>query len=314
MCGRCERFDNSFDGKFNRNYSIHSIGQPGQPYFVEQVWIKTEPVELVEPVDVESADFVHIKTEEGVSIVKIEPSIEITSNAMEDVPSAETVSMYVCVPSSVSTVPPLTEIKKPRTKSRNLKKFACDDCDAVFTVKSNFVAHQNRHKGVRPFACDLCGKAFFRKQLLIRHIQRHSGERPFSCDICGVRFAQKGHVKPHKRIHTGERPYKCDECGQTFTKGYGLKMHKRQHLDPSERRMVEKRFACDLCGKTFTRKEGLDRHNRFHNGERPFGCDICGQRFSQSGHATQHRRKHGQSHSVSFEIKYENENDEIRNQ
>lgn len=69
----------------------------------------------------------------------------------------------------------------------------------------------------KPFLCDQCNKVFSTKTNLVRHLHIHSGSKKFQCKICGNCFTQSGSLKQHMYIHTGERPFVCKECNRSFT-------------------------------------------------------------------------------------------------
>eukprot|EP00050_Salpingoeca_kvevrii_P019070 m.82041 g.82041 ORF g.82041 m.82041 type:complete len:349 (-) comp8249_c0_seq2:452-1498(-) len=82
------------------------------------------------------------------------------------------------------------------------RKYACPDCDAVFSRSSALSDHRRRHTGERPFACDECQQTFVTNTNLNRHKRAtHRDERPHSCMLCGRRFRRPHHLERHKLRH-----------------------------------------------------------------------------------------------------------------
>ncbi|XP_015234088.1 PREDICTED: gastrula zinc finger protein XlCGF57.1-like [Cyprinodon variegatus] len=165
------------------------------------------------------------------------------------------------------------------------KKFTCDDCGKMFSIKSNFNRHKMIHTGLKPFCCDLCGHSFSLKGNLKAHMRVHTGQKPFCCDICGQRFSQKSNLNTHLIVHTGNKPFYCDHCGQSFSLKRNFNIHMRIHTGL-------KPYHCDLCGQRFRDKGDLNAHIRIHTGQKPYFCDLCGQRFSQKENFKKHSRIH----------------------
>lgn len=188
----------------------------GSSHSVTKVWIKTEPV------DIETSAYFDIKCEDGISVVKVEPSTDsVTTEGL----FPETVSIKSETTIGDNECTPLSKTMQLTKKTGSGKRFSCSICGASFAQKQNLEYHQRKHTGERPFSCDICGNSFFRKTILDKHIFLHSGEKPYSCDICGIRFAQKGHVKQHKQKHIEKKMYSCDACGKKFKYQSSLNKH-----------------------------------------------------------------------------------------
>ena len=53
-----------------------------------------------------------------------------------------------------------------------LKKFICNECEALFEQKQSLEYHMNKvHLNFKPYECDLCKKAFFIEAHLKQHLK-----------------------------------------------------------------------------------------------------------------------------------------------
>ncbi|XP_062303897.1 LOW QUALITY PROTEIN: zinc finger protein 260-like [Osmerus eperlanus] len=161
----------------------------------------------------------------------------------------------------------------------------CQQCNKIFSQKSNLVSHMRTHTGEKSYQCQECNKWFSQKSNLVIHMRTHTGEKPYECQRCNKRFAQKGNLVEHMRIHTGDKPYKCQECSKLFSKSGSLEKHMRIHIG-------EKPFQCQECSKRFSMKSHLVGHMRIHTGDKPYKCQECSKLFSQSGSLEKHMRIH----------------------
>ena len=119
-----------------------------------------------------------------------------------------------------------------------------------------------REKGVRRtelrgrFACTQCEKVFTARASLTRHVQIHTGQFKYSCKICGRQFNIDTNYKIHMRAHEGLKYY-CQYCGKSFVKKQTLDYHLSIHTG-------QYRFACDVCGKGFNDKTKFENHLGSH--------------------------------------------------
>ena len=49
------------------------------------------------------------------------------------------------------------------------KYYQCNDCNKIFTDRSNLIKHQRIHTGDKPYQCKDCDKSFTRNDYLIQH-------------------------------------------------------------------------------------------------------------------------------------------------
>nr|XP_033816293.1 zinc finger protein 2 homolog isoform X3 [Geotrypetes seraphini] len=203
------------------------------------------------------------------------------------------------------------------------KSFQCTECEKCFTYKSQFVIHQNVHKGQNPpecsihdkdfsqtsqmdrhevnirtkevheinqqgaklFNCPLCDKSFAQKHNLQIHEGIHTGEKAYRCSQCDKSFNHTRSLRFHERIHTGEKPYICTECDKSFNHISTLRTHERIHTG-------EKPYKCSQCDKSFRHISTLKNHKRIHTGEKPYKCSECDKSFNQKSHFRRHKRIH----------------------
>lgn len=96
------------------------------------------------------------------------------------------------------------ENKKSSPSASKEKKFQCEQCGAIFGMKSNLKRHVlTVHEDRRGHQCQICGAAFGLKQNLATHVRvKHEKMRPFQCDACGANFGYKQVLQNHRRnIH-----------------------------------------------------------------------------------------------------------------
>jgi len=172
-----------------------------------------------------------------------------------------------------------------KNKALQDKKYSCQYCHKLFSMKKHLIVHLRVHTGETPYECNECEKKFKQLGSLNIHKKSHTGDKPFRCDQCTKQYGSNAELKAHQRIHTGEKPFKCNECPKAFALHTSLKHHKMTHTG-------EKPFKCDQCGHGFIHKGQLNTHIRSHTGEKPFKCDQCGRGFTRSFDLGTHMRTH----------------------
>lgn len=123
--------------------------------------------------------------------------------------------------------------KSSRHNRHRKKIFKCDigECKSVFTISSDLLVHQRRHRGEKPFKCQKrCEKTFVTRRERSDHYLTHTGERPFQCEQCDNRFSLRRNLKAHNRTHSGEKPYECPKCSKRFA---WIQCHKKHVVNCS---------------------------------------------------------------------------------
>ena len=58
-----------------------------------------------------------------------------------------------------------------------LKKFICNECEALFEQKQSLEYHMNKvHLNLKPYECNFCKKAFFIVEGLRSHLEANHNE------------------------------------------------------------------------------------------------------------------------------------------
>lgn len=143
------------------------------------------------------------------------------------------------------------KIKTTKRMKSSSKAHKCENCDRVFTKKSNLTRH-HRLIHSNPFGgemttnggvyrCEVCGRVCENELGLKLHRRTHVNEHPFSCEECGRFFTKKSNLARHCQLtHSNDRPFQCEECGQSFKDKYVLANHLTRHSS-------EHPYECWLC-------------------------------------------------------------------
>lgn len=111
-----------------------------------------------------------------------------------------------------------------------VKRLACDECNARFSVHADLIAHKKRrHSMEKHVQCQNCGMLFATTSERASHMRTHATEKKFCCETCGKKFTRSTILKQHIRTHTGERPFVCLTCYKTFTQASSLDKHQKSH-------------------------------------------------------------------------------------
>ncbi|GMT14504.1 hypothetical protein PFISCL1PPCAC_5801 [Pristionchus fissidentatus] len=189
------------------------------------------------------------------------------------------------------------------------KKFVCDVCDALFTLKQNVQWHLLKYHmldGPIPvnnekirYKCLLCLHLFKTASAAAIHDrkvhkksikQEVKAKDPISCEECGKLFASTFQLKEHISIlHLRERKFECEVCGQKFGRRGGVRRHVQMvHLNQLHKCPYD---TCDHPG--YKCSKALAAHIRsVHTNIRPYECDVCGKNFVRRNDLKMHELTH----------------------
>ena len=105
--------------------------------------------------------------------------------------------------------------------------FRCDECNNVFTTKSNLTVHKKSVHGPK-VQCDQC-QVLLAAHSLRDHVRRvHEGKKQVrdkkKCTFCDKMIGVDRFNK-HMRTHTGEKPFTCHFCNYSSTQSGAIKTH-----------------------------------------------------------------------------------------
>ena len=162
---------------------------------------------------------------------------------------------------------------------KNVTRFRCKVCKAIFPTGKQIRLHYQIHKNVaaakakgtpnsqESLLCKLCNRSMNNARELAMHISAHnenaghglkssqvkavpikrskeSASGLHQCQYCKKEFVRPHEKVKHERVHTGEKPFACEICGKRFRVTYCLSLHKRNvHSD-------ERPYICSFDGCT----------------------------------------------------------------
>ncbi|KAI1903139.1 hypothetical protein AGOR_G00024130 [Albula goreensis] len=195
-----------------------------------------------------------------------------------------------------------TQIGKEQAQqmaSKN-KSYNCTHCGRTFTTLTNFIVHQQIHRGEgkeeRPYCCSQCGKRFYREGSLKKHQQTHTGGLSHHCSQCKKSFTRKSALLSHQNTHKREKPcYLLKQGG-----GFAPKSNSDEEIHMLSRDKVN---SHSQCGEKFCTENSLKRHSQSHSKKRPNGCfkqlplkkyfcSSCGRNFTTLTHFIVHQQIH----------------------
>ncbi|CAJ0606068.1 unnamed protein product [Cylicocyclus nassatus] len=203
---------------------------------------------------------------------------------------------------------------EPRQKFQRFrqKKFVCDECDRLFTMKQNvqqhfFQYHNPYPNGVKKkpvrtiskrFQCTKCNKIFKTLEKAQRHEARQHGETispsVFVCPHCSKVYNAHSQLKEHVDVvHENLRPFKCEHCDMVFGRAGGLRRHDMMALTAHIRSVhtKDRPFKCLYCERTFVRKNDLKVHETTHSTQSEYVCKKCNSSFRRSIYLQKHEKR-----------------------
>lgn len=183
--------------------------------------------------------------------------------------------------------------------------YICNYCPEMFRDKSKFDSHQKEKHPNQIYNCSHCAKKFPSQESLDYHVRYHNPELKLKCQFCDQKFKRVYHLVGHeRRQHTFFKQYLCAYCGKAFYDKLGLDVHNHMHEKKVNlpQQISNNRFKCKPCKKTYYIKFAYDNHMRqIHSKAQPYKCKFCQKTFSIKVNCTIHEKRHMEY--------YENEND-----
>lgn len=161
---------------------------------------------------------------------------------------------------------------------KTMKKWACSDCDKVYSAKKDLTNHVNSvHLKLKPYKCELCPSKFTQEFSLKVHIRNKHENSPkeYNCVQCEESFKNELYLENHVlSVHEKRFDYKCEHCGKDFAVLEMLKRHIRWYHELKNNTELK----CDSCDKNMSNKLSLDRHKFYVHKEKPeeyWQCKEC---------------------------------------
>ena len=87
------------------------------------------------------------------------------------------------------------------------EKVPCVQCGKLIGVlcMKRHVYQAHTPNDQKKYKCEICGKGFSVKENFLEHNNVHTGEKPFKCKFCSACFASRGTHAAHQRSHLGHR-------------------------------------------------------------------------------------------------------------
>ena len=189
------------------------------------------------------------------------------------------------------------------------KKFNCEICSTVFTIKQSAKQHiLTVHEGRKDYVCPHCNKALTSKPSLRNHIAGVHEGRKINCGLCDKTYAYQGELIDHRRKVHGVLPrtydkasdnnhFEKDNTSGEDSKTFGL------YRVPNNRTQV---YECAYCvgihsKKLFPDLESLQEHHESEHAGQPIvhkvhnpqndiisNCEFCGKTFQSRKGLSKH--------------------------
>lgn len=174
------------------------------------------------------------------------------------------------------------------------KKFTCDFCQKVFSVRSKLQVHLLKEHFRIEHRCDNCGRYFVSEENLTVH--KCTNRTPLPCPECGLEFPRKNLLKKHCLTHSN-LVWRCEFCYNMFMKEstYGAHMAKLNCSKTARNDwLIKNSVFCRECHIKFESENELKNHfNQNHTGK-PYQCHWCENQLA----SFEELRLHVHSHNV----------------
>lgn len=184
-----------------------------------------------------------------------------------------------------------------------------EECNKMFSSKSNLKCHMARHEKALEHQCPLqtCGQTFSRMTQYHAHMKEHT-ELPalHKCEHidCNKSFYSVSALQSHSRVHVNDPgDLICRLCDRKFKAPCRLKAHFNEVHDNT------RNFKCTFegCKWAFATNSKLKRHMNTHLNVKNFTCSVpnCGKSYLRPDHLREHSNSHFEK-IPKFTCSYEN--------
>lgn len=222
-------------------------------------------------------------------IESINESNSISENNNESINEVENNS----IENSQDTTQNTTQERKKQISKRiivdGVTKFACSECDKVFSTTQGLYRHHNvKHKN-KKVACTYknCDATFSRRETMLEHIKAiHETEKlTYKCtyENCSLQFNSSFGLRNHVSNKHTNKKHQCTQCEKSFSQAVTL----RQHVSNVHNKI---KYQCTLCTKSFTKQETLKLHTAaIHTKTSKIVCE-CSKHFTTKQHLNTHKK------------------------
>jgi len=139
------------------------------------------------------------------------------------------------------------------------KKFACDQCDKVYSDIKTLHKHKQFYGcggSQAKVKCEICGQELL-KVSLQGHMKRRHAAKPLPiklkmCELCGKEVHEGDRYRYHMQVYHSTKSFQCDQCDRVFVQeGFLKKTQEKLPRDGNMRTLwkdhekIELQEACD---------------------------------------------------------------------
>ena len=126
------------------------------------------------------------------------------------------------------------------------KKFSCNICDKMFTLKGQLQSHLRMHDDQKGIFCKLCPKSS-KWSISKYHKLSHTTTEQVPCDLCPKTFSHPTQLKLHIRnVHHREKSFNCPHCTKTFLSANSVPSH-ISACHKENAKALSPSYKCDMC-------------------------------------------------------------------